>query len=76
LRRCGLFCKLFGGKSGYVLPSTSSIFGFFANGVLGKLDGMFAGPTTGGGINNNMLHGSSSQYIVFRSKMKQPFDST
>jgi hypothetical protein len=59
-----------------VLPSTSSILGFFAIGALGKLDGMFVGPTTGGGVNDNMLHGSSSQYVVFRSKMKQPFDPT
>jgi hypothetical protein len=78
--------KLFGGKAGYesnmaskYLPSTSSIFGFFANGVLGDLDDTVAtGPTTtggGGGVNDNMLHGSSSQYVVFRSKSKRPFYS-
>ncbi len=74
--------KLFGGKSGYksimassYLPSTSSIFGFFANRVLGNLDGTFTGAMTGGGVNDNMLHGSSSQYIVFRSKTKRPLYS-
>ena len=73
--------KLFGGKAGYestmasrYLPSTSSIFGFFANGVLGDL-GIGSGGGDGGGVNNNMLHGSSSQYVVFRSKSKRPFYS-
>jgi hypothetical protein len=73
--------KLFGGKAGYesnmasrYLPSTSSIFGFFACGVLGDL-GTVATGTGGGGVNDNMLHGSSSQYVVFRSKTKRPFYS-
>ena len=26
-----------------------------------------------GGVNNNTLHGSSHQHIVFRSKIKRPF---
>ena len=54
-------------------PRHRAFFGFFANGVLGKLDGTFAGPTTGGCVNDNMLHGSSSKYIIFHSKTKQPF---
>ena len=60
--------KLFGGKTGYesgvvseFLPRVPSVSGFFANGVLGKLDGAGAGP------NENMLHGSASCYVVFRS---------
>ena len=72
--------KLVGGKVGYernmaskYLPSTTSIFGFFANGVLGNLDGTVAtGPTTiggGGGVNDNMLHGSSSQYVIFAARL-------
>ncbi|KAL7541300.1 hypothetical protein ACHAXR_010793 [Thalassiosira sp. AJA248-18] len=70
--------KLFGGKDGYesgmvsdFLPSVPSISGFFGNGVLGSLDGTVAG----GADNNSMLHGSSSQYVVFRSKTKRPFYS-
>eukprot|EP00584_Thalassiosira_punctigera_P005215 CAMPEP_0172539264 /NCGR_PEP_ID=MMETSP1067-20121228/10493_1 /TAXON_ID=265564 ORGANISM="Thalassiosira punctigera, Strain Tpunct2005C2" /NCGR_SAMPLE_ID=MMETSP1067 /ASSEMBLY_ACC=CAM_ASM_000444 /LENGTH=1050 /DNA_ID=CAMNT_0013324915 /DNA_START=135 /DNA_END=3287 /DNA_ORIENTATION=- len=72
--------KLFGGKTGYesgmaseYLSGIPSISGFFANGVLGKLDGTIAG--TLGSANDNMLHGSSSQYVVFRSKTKRPFYS-
>ena len=72
--------KLFGGKQGYesglaseYLPSVPSISGFFANGVLGKLDGTLAGNV--GASNENMLHGSSSQYVVFRSKTKRPIYS-
>jgi indole-3-glycerol phosphate synthase len=68
--------KLFGGKAGYesgiaskYLPSTTSIFGFFTNGVLGRLDD---GSSTMDGANENMLHGSSSQYVVFRSKTRRP----
>ena len=71
--------KLFGGHTGYesgmvsdYMSGIPSIPGFFANGVLGKLDGTIAG-TTGGSANDNMLHGSSSQYVVFRSKTKRPF---
>mmetsp|Transcript_34261 Transcript_34261/g.63054 ORF Transcript_34261/g.63054 Transcript_34261/m.63054 type:complete len:1066 (+) Transcript_34261:238-3435(+) len=73
--------KLFGGKTGYesgmvsdYMSGIPSISGFFANGVLGKLDGTIAG-STGGSANDNMLHGSSSQYVVFRSKTKRPFYS-
>lgn len=47
------------------LPSVASISGFFANGVLGQLDGTIG--STPVGSNENMLHGSSSQYVVFRS---------
>ena len=57
------------------LPSIPSISGFFANGVLGELDGTLAGTSGGGGMNDNMLHGSSSQYVVFRSKTKRPIYS-
>src|SRR5210317_1679928 len=60
--------KLFGGKQGYessmaseFLPGIPAISGFFANGVLGKLDGTVAGSAIGGSANDNMLHGSSSQ---------------
>ena len=67
---------MFGGKAGYesgiaskYLPSTTSIFGFFTNGVLGRLDD---GSSTMDGANENMLHGSSSQYVVFRSKTRRP----
>ncbi|KAL9187355.1 hypothetical protein ACHAXT_001458 [Thalassiosira profunda] len=73
--------KLFGGKAGYesgtvsdFLPGVPSISGFFANGVLGALAGTVAA-TAGGSMNDNMLHGSSSQYVVFRSKTKRPFYS-
>ena len=72
--------KLYGGKAGYesglvseFLPNVPSISGFFANGVLGKLDGTVAGNV--GVSNENMLHGSSSQYVVFRSKTKRPIYS-
>ncbi|KAL7435292.1 hypothetical protein ACHAXM_004624 [Skeletonema potamos] len=72
--------KLYGGKPGYesglvsdFLPNVPSISGFFANGVLGKLDGTLAGNV--GVSNENMLHGSSSQYVVFRSKTKRPIYS-
>uniref|UniRef100_A0A7S2LEG4 indole-3-glycerol-phosphate synthase n=1 Tax=Skeletonema marinoi TaxID=267567 RepID=A0A7S2LEG4_9STRA len=72
--------KLYGGKPGYesglvseFLPNVPSISGFFANGVLGKLDGTIAGNV--GVSNENMLHGSSSQYVVFRSKTKRPIYS-
>ena len=72
--------KLYGGKAGYesglvseFLPNVPSISGFFANGVLGKLDGTLAG--NAGVSNENMLHGSSSQYVVFRSKTKRPIYS-
>ena len=74
--------KLFGGKEGYessmaseFLPGVPAISGFFANGVLGKLDGTVAGSAVGGSANDNMLHGSSSQYVIFRSKTKRPFYS-
>ncbi|KAL7546772.1 hypothetical protein ACHAWF_010106 [Thalassiosira exigua] len=78
---CG--SKLFGGKAGYesglasdFLPGVPSISGFFANGVVGKLDGTVGGASLGGGsADPNMLHGSSSQYVVFRSKSKRPFYS-
>lgn len=72
--------KLYGGKPGYesglvseFLPNVPSISGFFANGVLGKLDGTLVG--NAGVSNENMLHGSSSQYVVFRSKTKRPIYS-
>lgn len=72
--------KLYGGKPGYesglvseFLPNVPSISGFFANGVLGKLDGTISGNV--GVSNENMLHGSSSQYVVFRSKTKRPIYS-
>lgn len=72
--------KLFGGKEGYesqmvsdFLPGVPSVSGFFANGVLGKLDGTVASGNASG--NDVMLHGSSSQYVVFRSKTKRPFYS-
>lgn len=42
--------------------------------VLGKLDGTLGGAGTTS-ANDNMLHGSSSQYVVFRSKTKRPFYS-
>eukprot|EP00956_Cyclotella_meneghiniana_P039161 scaffold166848_cov76-Cyclotella_meneghiniana.AAC.3 len=64
--------KLFG-KSGFESSGISSVSGFFANGVLGGLDGTIAGNTPGS--NENMLHGSSSQYIIFRSKTKRPIHS-
>lgn len=73
--------KLFGGKEGYesdlvssFLPTVSSVSGFFANGVLGKLDGTL---TNGAnvGSNENMLHGSSSSHVVFGSKSKRPLYS-
>ena len=57
------------------LPSIPSISGFFANGVLGKLDGTIAGagkPSSGIMNDSTMLHGSSSQYIIFRSKTERP----
>jgi len=64
--------KLFGGKAGYesgvvstFLPGVPSISGFYANGVLGKLDGTIGGAPVG--PNENMLHGSASCYVVFRS---------
>ena len=70
--------KLFGGKafesstvSDY-LPGIQSISGFFSNGVLGKLDGTVAGMASD---NDTRVHGSSSQYVVFRSKSKRPFYS-
>lgn len=77
--------KLFGGKPGYesgmaanFLPGITSIAGFFTNGVLGTLDGAVAGVSSssidGGSVDDNhMLHGSSSQYVVFRSKSRRPF---
>ena len=43
--------------------------------MLGKLDGTVAGSAVGGSANDNMLHGSSSQYVIFRSKTKRPFYS-
>jgi len=71
--------KLFG-KTGFessvvseFLPGISSISGFFANGVLGQLDGTIAGNMPSS--NENMLHGSSSQYVIFRSKSKRPIYS-
>jgi indole-3-glycerol phosphate synthase len=76
--------KLFGGKAGYesgiaskYLPSTTSVFGFFTNGVLGRLDDGTSITTTEKAMtmdsaNDNMLHGSSSQYVVFRSKTRRP----
>jgi len=75
--------KLFSGKTGYesgmaseYLSGIPSISGFFANGVLGKLDGTVAGEADGSGsVNDNRLHGSSSQYVIFRSKTKRPFYS-
>ena len=79
--------KLFGGKPGYesmtaanFLPGITSISGFFTNGVLGKLDGTVAevssSSSAGGSIDDNdRLHGSSSQYVVFRSKTRRPFYS-
>ncbi len=78
--------KLFGGKPGYesgtvanFLPGITSISGFFTNGVLGKLDGTVAGvstsTTTSDSVDNDMLHGSSSQYVIFRSKSRRPFYS-
>ncbi len=64
--------KLFGGKAGYesgvistFLPGVPSISGFYANGVLGKLDGTVGGVPVG--PNENMLHGSASCYVMFRS---------
>ena len=72
--------KLFGGKEGYessvvsdFLPGVPSISGFFANGVIGNLDGTVA--SDGGSGNDLMVHGSSSQYVIFRSKTKRPFFS-
>ncbi|KAL7468237.1 hypothetical protein ACHAXS_008463 [Conticribra weissflogii] len=72
--------KLFGGKAGYesgvistFLPGVPSISGFYANGVLGKLDGTVGGVPVG--PNENMLHGSASCYVMFRSKTKRPFFS-
>ncbi len=78
--------KLFGGKPGYesgtaanFLPGITSISGFFTNGALGKLDGTIAGvsssTTTSSSVDNDMLHGSSSQYVIFRSKSRRPFYS-
>eukprot|EP00804_Cyclotella_cryptica_P014961 CCRYP_000576-RB/>CCRYP_000576-RB protein AED:0.08 eAED:0.08 QI:887/1/1/1/0.83/0.85/7/270/785 len=71
--------KLFG-KTGFessvvseFLPGISCISGFFANGVLGQLDGTIAGNIPSS--NENMLHGSSSQYVIFRSKSKRPIYS-
>ncbi len=65
--------KLFRGKSRYksiialsYLLFTLSIFGFFANRVLGKLDGTLVGPMTGGGVINNMLHGNSSMHCILQ----------
>ena len=72
--------KLFGGKVAYesgvaseFLPGVSSISGWFANGVVGGLDGTVAGRDGDG--NDDMLHGSSAQYIVFRSKTRRQFYS-
>lgn len=75
--------KLFSGKAGYesgmasaYMSGIPSISGFFSNGVLGKLDGTVVGEADGSGsVNDNRLHGSSSQYVIFRSKTKRPFYS-
>jgi len=72
--------KLFGGKAGFesglvseYLPDVPSVSGFFSNGVVGNLDGtVSAGNANLPGSNENTLWGSSSQYVVFRSKSNRP----
>ena len=70
--------KLFGGKAGFesglvseYLPDVPSVSGFFSNGVVGNLDGTVSAGNVPGS-NENTLWGSSSQYVVFRSKSNRP----
>ena len=65
--------KLFGGRDGYeskmitkFIPSITSISGFFANGIIGKLD-----PND----THVMTIGSASCYVLFGSKTKRPIYS-
>ena len=71
--------KLFGGKTGFesglvseYLPDVPSISGFFSNGVVGNLDGTVAAGLNLPGSNEATLWGSSSQYVVFRSRSGRP----
>ena len=64
------------------LSSMPSIPGLFANEVLGKLDGIIVGRITmttgagGSGVNDNMLHRSSSEYNTSRFTARQNDHST
>ena len=70
--------RLFGGKAGFesskvsdAVPALQSISGFFCNGVIGKLNGIFQNQDSK--VENTMVHGNASGYAMIGSKSKRPF---